>query len=158
MEAVRSWTALIAATAIISAVFTALLPPGKTKSAFMTLVGIVIVCAVISPFASDNGLDFELFDDIGALSEQKSEFKNQSDNAARKVAESGFESALRSRVSEMGYKTEDVDVICNIDCMVQSVRIVVIGEISESKLRNAVHSLCGSVNEIKIEKKGEQNE
>lgn len=158
MNAIKSWTALIAATAIIGAVFTALLPPGKTKTAFMTLAGVVIVCAVISPFASKDKLDFNLLEDIQSLQEEDGDYQKQSEDAAKKVAQSGYEAAVRKRLEEMKYSVASVDVICDDDCKAESLKIVVNGKINESEIKTAAEIICGGVPEIEIVKKGEPNE
>ena len=158
MDAIKSWTALIAATAIIGAVFTALLPPGKTKAAFITLAGVVIVCAVISPFASKDELDFNLLEDIQSFKEEDEKYMKQSEDASKKIAQSGYEAAVRKRLTEMKYSVESVDVTCDGNCKVERLKIVISGKINESEIKTAAEIICGGVSEIEIVKKGEPNE
>ena len=158
MDAIKSWTALIAATAIIGAVFTALLPPGKTKAAFITLAGVVIVCAVISPFASKDELDFNLLEDIQSFKEDDEEYRKQSEDTAKKIAQSGYEAAVRKRLTEMKYSVDSVDVTCDGDCKVVRLKIVVSGKINEREIKEASKVICGNIPEIEIVKKGEPNE
>ena len=158
MDAIKSWTALIAATAIIGAVFTALLPPGKTKAAFITLAGVVIVCAVISPFASKDELDFNLLEDIQSFKEEDEEYRKKSEDTAKKIAQSGYEAAVRKRLTEMKYSVDSVDITCDGDCKVVRLKIVVSGKINEREIKEAAKVICGNISEIEIVKKGEPNE
>lgn len=157
MDSIKGWAALIAATAIVGAVFTALLPPGKTKAAFMTLVGVVVVCAAISPFASKSGVDFEFSEYIFNADDYEEKFKAQSSNAAKRIAQSGFEDAIKQRLEKMNVSAKLVSVVCGDDCSVQSVTVVSDCEDKE-KVESAVKEVCGSIGQLEILSIGEANE
>ncbi len=150
MDTIKGWTALIAATAIISAVFTALLPPGKTKTAFMTLVGVVIVCAVISPFASKAGTDFDFFEDVQSFGKTDGEYQKQSENAAKKVAENGYETAVRRKLEEMSVTVDSIEIVCDNDCIIQSVTVVSENSANNGRIKTTVREICGDSGKLEI--------
>ncbi len=157
MDAIKGWTALVAATAIMSAVFTALLPPGKTKAAFMTLVGVVIVCAVISPFASKAGTDFDFFEDVQSFGKTDGEYQKQSEDAAKKVAENGYETAAKRKLEEMGVTVDSIDIVCDNDCIIQSVTVVSEKSANNTRIKTAVREICGDSGKLEIINKADGN-
>ena len=73
MGAIKSWAALAAVTAVVSAAFVSLLPQGKMKNAVLALVGAVLRCALLSPLTEKSKGSFNLFEEYSALLEENAE-------------------------------------------------------------------------------------
>lgn len=156
MENIGSWVALIAATSIVSAVFASIIPSGKMKTAFSVLTGIILVCAVVSPLATEKiEFDFESFS--LELEEKKSEYKKESEKALSSVAKEGFQNAIAERLKNCGYDIKKVEVKCDGEYRIKSVKVKIDGNFDEESVRKEIESFCESGAEIKIIK-GERYE
>lgn len=156
MNAIKSWAALIAATSIVAAVFLALVPGGKMRTAFSTLVGIVFVCALISPFSQSSDLSFDFDDELFSLTENGDDYINQSDEAAKAVAQSGYKKAIDSALQKLGYSDFKAEVVCGDNMAVESVEVIFADDFSEEKVNEEIKKLCGNA-QIKLSK-GEEDE
>ncbi len=156
METIKGWAALIAATSIVGAVFLALIPGGKAKAAFSTLVGIVFICAIISPFSAKSDLNFDFEDDFFALTEKNEEYLNQSSKAAISVAQSGFENALKTAFENLGYSDFQTAVECDENLKVEVVTVVFKTDFDQEKVKSEIKRICGDT-AIKLSK-GESDE
>lgn len=156
MDSIKMWTALIAATSIAGAVFTAFLPSGKMKKAFLTLVGIVFICAVVSPLASKEKIDFDFSDDIFSFSENEAEFDEKSNAAAMNVAKDGYETAIKNALEVIGYTALKVDVECNEELNAVKINVILNNAYDEKNVKSKIESICPGA-EIEVSK-GEKNE
>lgn len=156
METIGGWVALIAATSIVGAVFASIIPSGKMKTAFSVLTGIILVCAVVSPLATEKPeIDFGGFS--LELEEKKSEYKTKSEEAMRAVAEEGFQKAVLESLKEGGFEVAAVEVKCNGEYQIERVTVIIAGSFEEETVKKKVKELCKNNAEIKI-KKGESDE
>lgn len=143
MGTVKSWAALAAVTAVVSAVFVSLLPTGKMKNAFSALVGVILICALISPFMQDTKIDSDLFDDYSAaLEEDGDRFRKKSEETAVIVAQKGYENAVRERLIQDRLKAESVNVVCDGDFRAVKANLTFKKGIDEKKARHAVKEIC----------------
>lgn len=156
MDSIKMWTALIAATSIAGSVFTAFLPSEKMKKAFLTLVGIVFICAVISPLASKEKIDFDFSDDIFSLSENEAEFDEKSNAAAINVAENGYETAIKNAIEVIGYTALKIDVECDEELNAVKINVILNEVFDEKSVKRQIENICPGA-EIKVSK-GEKNE
>lgn len=152
MASVKAWTALIAVTSIAGAVFTAFLPAGKMKKAFSTLVGIVFICAAMSPIASKEKINFDFSDDLLNFEKSEVDFAEKSDSAARTVAESGFKKAVENALESIGCSAEKIIVKCDDKPNVKTVNIVLNGDFNEQKIKSKIKSICPDA-EITVSKR-----
>lgn len=142
METIKSWAALVGATSIVATVFLALLPGGKMKAAFSSLAGIVFVCALISPFSQNSSLDFDFDNELFVLTEANAEYLKQNDEAAKAVAQNGYEEALKTVVENLGYSDFKAEVICAEDLKVESVNVIFKTDFDEEKVKGAIKKIC----------------
>lgn len=156
MEAIKGWAALIAATSIVAAVFLALLPEGRMKGAFSSLVGIVFVCALLSPFSEKKGFDFDFEGGLFALTEANAEYLKQNSKAATAVAQNGYENALKTAFKNLGYSDFKAEVVCTEDLKVEAVTVVFETEFDEEKVKGEIEKICGNT-AVKLSK-GEPDE
>lgn len=142
MGAIKSWAALAAVTAVVSAAFVSLLPQGKMKNAFLALVGAVLLCALLSPLTEKSKGSFNLFEEYSALLEENAEdYEKKSEETAVSVAEKGYENELRLSLSQAGTETEKIRVFCKSDYIVEKAEITVKEGADEKKIRSLAEEL-----------------
>jgi len=156
MDSIKAWAALVAATSIVGTIFVAIIPSGKMKAAFSTLVALVLLCAVISPFSSGEKLDFDFPDELFDFSDYEKQYSEKSDEAAMAVAKSGFESAVKTAVTNLGYNLKKVSVKCDETLSVKSVEISISGDFNKNEVESAIENICGKAEIIFV--KGEKDE
>ncbi len=146
MGAIKSWAALAAVTAVVSAVFVSLLPQGKMKNAFLALVGVVLLCALISPLSAKSKSGFDVFEDYSSMLRKNEEsYQRKSEEAAVSVAEKGYENALRQSFFQNGIEARKIKVKCKSDCSAEKAEITLeegtdegkVRQLSEKVLKNA---------------------
>ena len=136
MEAIKSWAALAAVTAVVSAVFVSLLPQGKMKNAFLALVGVVLLCALLSPFCAKGNSGFDVFEDYSSVLKKNEEsYQRKSEEVAVSVAEKGYENALRQSFLQNGIEARRIKVKCKSDCSAEKAEITLENGTDEGKAR-----------------------
>lgn len=135
--AIKSWAALAAVTAVVSAVFVSLLPQGKMKNAFLALVGVVLLCALISPLSAKNKSGFDVFEDYSSMLKKNEEsYQRKSEEVAVSVAEKGYENALRQSFLQNGIEARKIKVKCKSDCSAEKAEITLEEGTDEGKVRS----------------------
>lgn len=143
MGAIKSWAALAAVTAVVSAVFVSLLPSGKMKNAFSALTGVILLCALISPFSQTGKTSSDIFEDYSALFEENEElYQKKSGQTAVTVAEKGYENAVRQKLFQSSSEPQRVKVKCRSDCTVKLVEITLKEGANEKEVRRAIKEIC----------------
>lgn len=136
MGAIKSWAALAAVTAVVSAVFVSLLPQGKMKNAFLALVGVVLLCALISPLSAKRKSGFDVFEDYSSVLKKNEEsYQRKSEEVAVSVAEKGYENALRQSFLQNGIEARRIKVKCKSDCSAEKAEITLENGADEGKAR-----------------------
>ena len=146
MGTLKEWAALAAVSAIVSAVIVLLLPAGKMKNAFYGLVGVILICSLISPFSSLKKDEVNIFENYSSFMEENSKsYQKKSVQTAVSVAEKGYESAIKQSLAQFKAEIFELDVECNDDCSLKKVDITLKGQIDEEEVRGAILKICKNV-------------
>lgn len=116
MEAIRSWGICVIVCVLTAAVMQLLFPNVRKERSVRLLIGVFLVCAVLSPFLSGDGLKFEIPELSAAEAEEELEQMNLRINQTlESQAQSKVDAVVRSILDE--YQVEDVDVEVQTDIL-----------------------------------------
>ncbi len=155
METIKTWTALVAATAMAAAVFLSLLPRGKLRGAFSFLSGVLVLCAALSLFSSFEKPDFDFLSAFSDMSQSAELYEKKSAQAALAVAKSGYENAVREALEKKSFSCRSVSVECNDEFELESVSVVLDGAFDKKEIEAVIREIYP---DVKTEIKGENNE
>lgn len=132
MEKIKQWAILVSAVSIVSGVLISLLPKGKLKAAYKSLVGVIMVYALLSPIFGTKGLDFSVDEYLSNNYEVSENIDNYALSAMISSAEKAIVNILKDELSEKNI-IADVEAKCileNDEIKLES--IVFYGEFSEN--------------------------
>lgn len=132
MEKIKQWAILVSAVSIVSGVLISLLPKGKLKAAYKSLVGVIMVYALLSPIFGTKGLDFSVDEYLSNNYEISENIDNYALSAMISSAEKAIVDILKDELSEKNI-IADVEAKCvleNDEIKLES--IVFYGEFSEN--------------------------
>lgn len=132
MEKIKQWAILVSAVSIVSGVLISLLPKGKLKAAYKSLVGVIMVYALLSPIFGTKGLDFSVDEYLSNNYEVSENIDNYALSAMISSAEKAIVNILKDELSEKNI-IADVEAKCileNGEIKLES--IVFYGEFSEN--------------------------
>ncbi len=115
MEKLSIWCKYIASVSVSSAVLMLLVPDGKMKKAFNSLLAFILLFSVLSPIINMKSVLYDVdefkFSENGNLSQEIEKYKF---SAAVSVAESEIERYINEMLSDSGFECK-FKVTCDIE-------------------------------------------
>lgn len=132
MERIKQWAILVSAVSIVSGVLISLLPKGKLKAAYKSLVGVIMVYALLSPIFGTKGLDFSVEEYLSNNYEVSENVDKYALSAMISSAEKAIEGLLDDELRKNNL-IADVEVKCVLeDDAIKPESIVFNGTLSEN--------------------------
>ena len=113
MSDVKQWCVLISTTAIISGVLLSVIPSGKLKNVYNTLVSILLIYSILLPLISEDKFDFDFSSYLGQNEAVSESFQKSSYLPAKGVASAEIEKSI-----EQHLKTNGIDIKCRVECSI----------------------------------------
>lgn len=104
MDKVKQWVLLISAVSIVSGVLISLLPKGKLKGAYKSLVGVVLVYAFLYPFLDIKSLDISIDEYLSNNYEVSENIDKYALSAMISSAEKAIEDIVKDELEKMNIK------------------------------------------------------
>lgn len=123
MDKIKQWTLTVSAVSVISGILLSLVPGGKLKPAYKTLVSILLVYTFMLPVISSLSLDFNIEDYLKDNYKVSENF----DKYALENAVSSAEKAVKETLNNY-FKSQDIQCDFIVQCDIND------GEISVGKI------------------------
>lgn len=156
MDKIKQWTLTVSAVSVVSGILLSILPGNKLKSAYKTLVSILLVYAFMLPVISSFSIDFNIKDYL------KDNYKvsEHLDKYALKNALSSAEKAVEKTLHEH-FNAKGIECNFSVSCSISDGEIVLSSiSVSSNEEADTIISMLDEIgfdkNIIKI--KGEQDE
>ncbi len=151
MKSIQQWTSIICIASIICIIIELMLPPGKMEKTMRMVLGIFMVCALISPIKNLKKLNFNISNITTEAIKDKFEFTNKINSQLTNLAEDNVRVLILSILKEKGISPKKVDIFMdtNEDNCISIIKSKIYVSKEEAELVNNIKSLIES--KLKIE-------
>ena len=122
MKEIGIWCKLVATVSVITSVISLILPEGKQKKTFSTLVGIILVFTLVSPLTDKESISFDFDDDFFGSNEDNFQISayDYKNYPLAYAAERETEKYITEYLKSMG-----VECSCIVNCAIEDDMIII---------------------------------
>lgn len=108
MDKIKEWAVVISAVSVISGVLLSVVPEGKLRPAYKTLISIVLVYCIMLPLINSWSIDF-------SFEEYLRDNYEVSENYDKYALQSVISSAQKAVEETLSEYSEEINIPCNFD-------------------------------------------
>lgn len=113
MNEVKQWCILISTTAIASGVLISVIPTGKLKNVYNTLVSMLLIYSFLLPLISEEKFSFDFSSYLKQNEAVSESFQQSLYLPAQRVAKSEIEKSIEQHLKTNGFETK-----CLVECSI----------------------------------------
>ena len=151
MKEIQQWSALICLTSIICIIIELILPPGKMEKTMQMVLGLFMLCAVISPIKNIFKLKFDFAYSKQNIINEKLDFLNGINSQIESIAQDNIRNIVVENLKDIKIHPKKVEIFMdtNQDNCISIIKCKIFLKKEDLELANKAKSMIE--NKLKIE-------
>ncbi len=140
MDKIKQWTVLISAVSIISGILLSVIPKGKLRPAYKTLISVALIYAFMSPLITPGSIEFNIGDYLKDNYEVSENYDKYALQSVVSSAEKAVEQALYDLVS-----VSEISCSFSAECEIKgdevTLKKIIISDVTSSDIKDEILKL-----------------